>query len=60
MNTGPLYYIHVNLTVVLLLALIVLIAGLTTAKTIPVTNYNNLYVLIFNPLSYICSGCVES
>ena len=39
MNTGSLYYIHVNLTIVLLLAFIVLVAGLTTAKTIPVTKF---------------------
>ena len=57
MNTGPLYFIHVNLAAALLLALVVLVAGLTTAKNILVTKINIYwYSLSYNSLS---SGCVE-
>ena len=54
MNTGPLYYIHVNLTIVLLLAFIVLIAGLTTANMIPVTNFIFWYLTSVLYLQWLC------
>ena len=56
MNTGPLYYIHVNLTAVLLLAFIVLVAGLITAKSIPVTD---MYIGVVYHLTVCLSGYVE-
>ena len=50
MNTGPLYFIHVNLAAALLLALVVLVAGLTTAKNIPVISIGTAYHITLSPV----------
>ena len=39
LNRGPLLYVHLNLSVALLLALLVLVCGIETATSIRVSKY---------------------
>lgn len=59
LNKGVLLYIHFNLFLALLLALIVFVGGIETSTHTKVSIYDHLYILKFISLSLcMCSGCV--
>jgi len=46
LKKGVLLYVHVNLSAALLLALVIFVGGIETAKSVPVSVLrNNIYVL---------------
>ena len=46
LNKGALLYIHLNLAIALLIALVIFVAGIETAITVPVSEFGTVIVCI--------------